>query len=325
MSETEALRERLHSWRWLLVVAAAHETGIFGALAPRGLTLEELVGQLGLERRATAGVVEALVEGGFLEHRDGRYALTEAARLLLVDTGNPAYLAPTLIHGRDLMVRWLQLPGILKGEPPGERRSRFAPGNFIATMAISARASAPIVAARCLERWPATRSMLDVGGGPGIHARAFMARGVQVTILDVPEVIALVQPEWAGVEGVRLEAGDFTAGLPEGPFDLALLGNVCHIYGPEENRQLFRRVAAVLTSGGGIAIQDFLLGRSTNAALFGVNMVASTTSGGAWSEAEYREWLTEAGFVDITVEDLDGPERQLILAEIGPGKSRNSD
>lgn len=315
MSEIEEPRERLRSWRWLLLVAAAHETGIFRALAAGPLRLDELAGGLGLERRASYNVVEALVAGGFLLAAGGRYQVAEAARGLLVDEGSPDYLAPSVMHGRDLAARWLHLPEILRGSPPPERPRRFAPANFIATMAINARQSAPAVVERCLARWPAARQVLDVGGGPGVHARAFLAKGLAVTILDLPEVIELVRPRWAGVQGIRLVPGDFTVGLPEGPFDLALLGNVCHIYGPEENRRLFRRVAAVLAPGGGIAIQDLVRGRGEAAALFGVNMLASTANGGTWTEAEYGQWLGEAGFGEMTVEDLDGRDRQLILAE----------
>ena len=314
MAETETLREELSQWRWLLVVAAAQETGMIAALASGTLALDDLVERLGLDRRAAYVIAEALVAGGFAEAKDGGYRLAPAARRLLVDESDEAYLAPSVLHSRDLIARWLQLPGVLKGvrpEPrPGMRRS---PATFIGTMAVGARASAAAVVERCLARFPAAKSVLDVGGGPGVHAGALLARGLAVTILDLPDVIDLVRTRWAGTDGVTLVPGDFTVGLPPGPFDLVLLGNVCHIYGPAENQRLFARVAGVLRPGGGVAILDFVRGRSVTAALFGVNMLAG--SGGTWTEAEYRDWLAAAGFTAITVEDLNGPERQLILGQ----------
>jgi hypothetical protein len=48
--------------------------------------------------------------------------------------------------------------------------------------------------------------------------------------------------------------------------------------------------------------------------MFAVNMLASTESGGTWTEAQYREWLNDAGFSGIEVIDLDGIEKQLITA-----------
>ena len=318
--ELDALRAQLGEWRWLLVVAAAHESGIFTALATGSLAVEDLAGRLGLEQRATYVVAEALVAGGFLAGAGRRYRLSEAARRLLLDESDPAYFAPSIMHSRDLAARWLQLPEILKGNRPGRPRGS-APGNFTAAMAAGARTSAPEVVERCLAHFPEARRVMDVGGGPGVHARAFHEKGMAVTILDRPEVIELVRPRWAGASDVTLVGGDFTVGLPEGPFDLVLLGNVCHIYGPEENLRLFKRVAAALAPGGGVAIIDFVRGRSVAAALFGVNMLTASASAGTWTEAEYRAWLTEAGFGEIEVADVGSPVgetdarlHQLILA-----------
>ena len=57
-------------------------------------------------------------------------------------------------------------------------------------------------------------------------------------------------------EDVALAGGDFTESLPPGPFDLAYLGNVLHIYGPQTNADVTRRVYQILNPGGTIAIQD---------------------------------------------------------------------
>lgn len=319
--DLDSLCERLRTWRWLLLVAAAHENGLFAALAGAPLAVEELAGRLGLERRATWVAAEALVAGGFLASADDRYHLPEAARRLLVDESDPAYSAPSAIHSRDLVARWLDLSEILRGNRPEPRLLSTSPGNFTAAMASGARATAPVIVEHCLQHFPEARRVLDVGGGPGVHARAFRARGTTVTIFDLPEVIELVRAQWAGEKNVTLVGGDFTAGLPAGPFDLVLLGNVCHIYGPEENRRLFRRVAAALVPGGGVAIIDLVRGRSAAAALFGVNMLAATASGGTWTEAEYAVWLTEAGFGEIEVvdvgaspEEISARQRQLIVA-----------
>ncbi len=321
-TELVTLREQLGTWRWLLLVAAAHESGIFAALDKVQLDAEEMAARLGLEQRATYVVAEALVAGGFMASVDGRYQLTEAARRLLVDQSDPAYQAPSVLHSRDLAASWLQLPEILKGNRP-ERRRRSTPGTFTATMAIGARRNAVQIVERCLTRFPKARRVMDVGGGPGVHARAFHDRGLAVTILDLPDVIELVRPQWAGAADVTLIGGDFTMGLPEGPFDLVLLGNVCHIYGPEENQSLFRRVAAVLAPGGGVAIIDFVRGRSAAAALFGVNMLAASPKAGTWTEVEYTTWLRKAGFDDIDLmdvgsspEEIKARQTQLITARL---------
>ena len=125
-----------------------------------------------------------------------------------------------------------------------------------------------------------------------------------------------VAREFLGDEAsdIALLSGDFTQGLPAGPFDLVYLGNVNHIYNPETNAALMRDVFATSSPGGSVAIQDYVWGRSPRAAMFAVNMLQATEDGGVWTEAQFRDWLTDAGFVDVEVADLDTSEGQLILA-----------
>jgi hypothetical protein len=42
-------------------------------------------------------------------------------------------------------------------------------------------------------------------------------------------------------------------------------------------------------------------------------MLQATDEGGVWTEEEYRDWLTSAGFARIEVMDLDTSAVQLIL------------
>jgi len=77
---------------------------------------------------------------------------------------------------------------------------------------------------------------------------------------QLPEVIKMMQPELDPGLPIKMVKGDFTEGLPPGPYDLVYLGNVCHIYGERENRKLFRDAAQVLKPGGQIVIVDMLRG-----------------------------------------------------------------
>ncbi len=147
--------------------------------------------------------------------------------------------------------------------------------------------------------------MLDVGGAVGHVARHFSRCGVRATLFDRENVLPMAR-EFLGSEGadIALVGGDFTQSLPAGPFDLVYLGNVYHIYGPGTNARVTREVFSVLSPGGTIAIQDLVLGRSRRAALFAVNMLQATEDGGVWTEAQYREWLTAAGFARVEILDL---------------------
>src|SRR3712207_3751105 len=114
--------------------------------------------------------------------------------------------------------------------------------------------------------------------------------------------------------GISAVGGNFNEGLPEGPFDTAYLGSVSHMYGPEENLALIKRVADSLVPGGLIAIRDFIRGLSKGAALFAVNMLVNTESGDTYSEEEYISWLGTAGFERIEALPIPDRDTHLIVA-----------
>jgi hypothetical protein len=85
---------------------------------------------------------------------------------------------------------------------------------------------------------------------------------------------------------------------------------------PEENRALLARCLAAAAPGGRLIVQDFILERSKTApksgALFALNMLVGTRSGGTYSEDEYAGWLGEAGFTAIEHVRLTGPTGLMI-------------
>ena len=166
--------------------------------------------------------------------------------------------------------------------------------------------------------------MLDLGGGPGKYTRAFIGRGIKAVLYDMPETIDYVSMEFGlgKMKNLSLKKGDFTEkGFEkdfEGElFDIVFMGNICHIYSADENRLLIKRVVNLLRKGGMVAIEDLVRGRSPGAEMFGVNMLAHTEGGNTWTEAEYREWLGDAGFYDVEVTDLSERGSQLITAFMG--------
>jgi SAM-dependent methyltransferase len=171
------------------------------------------------------------------------------------------------------------------------------------------------VVARCLTYAGPIESMIDVGGAVGHLARGFSRCGVRATLFDRPEVIPLAR-EFLGLEAgdIAMIEGDFTASLPAGPFDLVFFGNVMHIYSPETDARVIREAFSTVSPGGTIAIQEYVWGRSSRAAIFAVNMLQATEDGGVWSEHQFREWLSAAGFAKIEVFDLETAGTQLVLA-----------
>ncbi len=281
----------------LLIIGAAVKSGIFEQLKNRALTLSKLSVATGTNKRALWIVVEALVSMGYLEHENERLKLTQDCYAVLFNKESPIYLGSSFMHTYNLLPRWLELPDVLRtGKPASKQEGYEEQKQFIEAMSHYAREDAEAIAEYCLQGLSAEAEVLDVGGGPLTNARAFARKGATVTILDLPEVIDMMKPELDPELPVSMVKGDFTDKLPEGPFDLAYLGHVCHIYGEKENRKLFRDVAGKLKEGAMIIINDFIRGTGAEPDIFAVNMLVNTESGGTWTFEQYKTWLEDAGF-----------------------------
>jgi SAM-dependent methyltransferase len=300
-------------WQEAVILGCAKQQGILEAVADGRHSPDEVADQLEMNPRAVYALLSALAEMGILAEEDNRYRLLKEHREPLLDRSNPDYAGGLVAHRFELIRNWGQMPEILKTGSPIEGDRAQGPESketFIYSMRRLAKPGVRTVADLLLSRLPENPHILDIGGGPGTYAEAFTEGGAQVTVFDLPEVIELMK-EHLDAAGISAVGGDFNEGLPEGPFDAAYLGSVSHIYGPQENLALIKRVADSLAPGGLIAIRDFLRGLSKGAALFGVNMVVNTESGNTYSEEEYRGWLSATGFEGIEV--LPIPERDTLF------------
>ena len=298
-----------------LIVGASVKTGIFEALKNKPLTQQELAAVTGSDERALLTVTEALVSLGYIEHEAGKLKLTEPCYSILYDKTSMDYQGFSFMHSYYLFSKWLELPEILKtGKPAPKSESSDEKRSFIEAMSSYAEEDASEIAAYCLKELSPGVKVLDVGGGPLTIAMAFAQKGAEVTILDLPEVIDIMEPELDPGLSVKMVKGDFTSVLPEDRFALAYLGHICHIYGEKEIRKLFIDVAGRLMEGGRLIINDFIRGTGPYPAVFAVNMLVNTDSGGTWTFEQYKTWLEDAGFTVDPYAEVG--ENQLIKAQM---------
>jgi hypothetical protein len=171
------------------------------------------------------------------------------------------------------------------------------------TMALAGRAKncAPALA-RGVPLGDAKR-LLDIGGGTGIYSIACLQKNPQLRAIvwDRPEVLK-VAAEMARDYGVseRLECrpGDmFADPVPTG-CDVILLSNILHDWDVPQCRELLKKCAAALPPFGRVLIHDVFLNDDLSGplptALYSAALF-SLTEGRAYSAAEYRAWLKEAG------------------------------
>jgi predicted O-methyltransferase YrrM len=301
----------------LLVAAVAH-LNVFARLAGGAKSFEALRGELGLAERAANVLFTALRAMGTIERQpDGLLTLTPLACAHLLPGGQ--------FYVGDYCGLAAQSPGVLAmterlrtnrpaGANPEENGAAFifreglesamekeASARHL-TLALSGRAKnvAPLLALNF--PLPDARVLLDVGGGTGVYSLALLQANpsLRAIIHDRPEVLK-VAAEFVALSGVadrvELHFGDmFTTDLPAA--DTVLLSNILHDWDVPECRRLVQRCAAVLPPGGQLLIHDVFLdddlGGPLPVALYSAALF-SLTEGRAYSAAEYRGWLTEAG------------------------------
>jgi hypothetical protein len=324
----------------LFLIAGAVRAGVIDALASHGpATAAGVAAAADADLRATEIVLEALAGEGLVERRgptpipplarqadgsdraaDGAgealYLLTRLGREHLVDPG-PNLERWGLVHQARKAWGWLELPEIIRtGKAPPRDPAKRDLKTMVSAMGERDPAIVEEVVDVCLAYTGPIQTMIDVAGAVGHVARQFSRCGVRATLFDRPGVVPVAE-EYLGEESkdIALVGGDLTESLPPGPFDLVFFGNVLHIYDPATNARVIREAYSMVPPGGAVGIQGYLWGRSSRAAMFAVNMLQSAENGGVWSETQFREWLSAAGFGRIETFDLETGESQLMLAK----------
>jgi hypothetical protein len=308
----------------LLTVAVAH-FDLFTRLAARPMTHEELAAAIGLEHRPAVVMFTVLKALGLI-------ATDPAQRLTLTPTAREHLVPGGEFDVGGYVGLMADSPGVLAmverlrtNRPPGtaddESGAAFIYRDGVRsamdeetsarhlTLALAGRAKnvAPVLA----ERVPLAdcQLLVDVGGGSGLYAIAYLRRfpNLRAIVWDRSEVLKVAH-EMAHLYKVsdRLECrpGDmFVDPLPAGA-DCMLLSNVLHDWDVPECRRLVGRCAAALPSGGRLLIHDVFLNDAHDGplpvALYSAALF-SITEGRAYSAAEYREWLIEAGLEPLPI------------------------
>ena len=301
------------------VVLTGLELDIFTAVASGG-SAEEVAHRIKTDVRATEMLLNVLVSLRLLEKRDGRF-FNSAASARFFTAGSRDNAQPGLMHIANLWHRWSTLTECIRVGTRVEtdgHADRWA-NDFIAAMDRIARERAgtvvKAVAPGAIER------LLDLGGGSGAYSIAFARAvpGLKSKIMDLPEVVPLTREyiQKAGMaDRIGVCAGDMLRDPLGKDYDLILISAICHMFSPEENRQLLQRAYGALAPKGQLVVQDFILEPSKTAprfaALFSLNMLVGTQAGSSYSEPEYADWLREAGFVDVRRIKLPGPSGLMV-------------
>jgi SAM-dependent methyltransferase len=302
----------------LLAAGATHR--IFTHIEDGARTAEEISARAGISLRGAVALLDGLTGLGVIERSLGRYtnaadtsqflvegkpsSMTGFARLALADMPDFAQLAEVARTGQPLAA-----------PPPSDDDPSWI--DLVSAIAPLARPAA-LAIARHLRVAEARRpSILDVGGGSGMYTLVCLgespeATGVQIDWPSVNRVARRLAEGLGLADRFRTVDGDLrTASFGEGAHDVVIYAHVAHLLSPAENVAVLSRIRRALRPGGRLAVSDFILDEDRHgksfAGMFHTNMLLHTREGAVWREADYRAWLGEAGFVDVTFVDTETP------------------
>ena len=332
MSETtpeNILKTGLGFWASKTLLSAV-EIGLFTTLAAAPADLETLQSKLGLHERSARDFLDALVALKLLE-RDGGIYRNTAETSLFLDRAKPSYIGGMLeMAGARLYGHWGHLTEALRtGEPQGDVKNVedvFATlysdpqrlRGFLSAMSGVSAGAARAIAAKF--DWSRYQTFLDLGAAQGMVpvtlARAH--RHLNGIGFDLPQVQPIFEAYVAAnrvSDRVRFHPGDFFRdNLPTA--DVIIMGHILHDWGLAEKKALLAKAYEALPPGGALIVYDAVIddARSENAfgLLMSLNMLIETHAGFDYTGADCKAWLQEAGFCEIRIEPLVGPDSMVI-------------
>jgi SAM-dependent methyltransferase len=283
-------------------VETAERLGVLARLDGGPVTAAELAAACAISERGARLLLAALAGLGLVEGVAGgawRAVLPDLAGLAVMPR-MWADLGGALREGRPLV----------RGDTPGGAAA-FYPGavGYLGTMLAAA-------AEQAASLLPAATRVVDAGAGAAPWSLAVAARdpACLVTAVDLPEVVSATRRAVtdAGRERqFRFLAGDlFSVELGRGAYDLAIAGNLCHLFDEAANRRLLGRLYDALRPGGTLAVVDVIPSEGPTprwVALYELGLQLRTASGRVHSLLAYLGWLHDAGF--------EPPERHRLLDE----------
>ncbi len=304
-------RDAITTYRLPRVLIAAIELNLFTAIGTDAWTIPDLAREMKLSERGLAILCRNLAMAGLLKKQGEIYRSSRLGATAL-NARHPAYRGDYLRLITNHWADWGRLLESVKtglpldhDEPEGpDYRRRFTWAMHYRTLEIAPKIAAQI-------GLHGARTLLDLGGGPGTYAMAFLAKNpaLRATVCDRPAALdvakEIASTHKAGARLSYMPLDLLTEAIP-GTFDVIWYSNVLHIYSPQDNQSLFRRALTALNPGGRLLIQDaFLHDREglfpEEANLFAVSMLLFTERGNTYKAAETKSWLTDAGFERIKV------------------------
>jgi 3-hydroxy-5-methyl-1-naphthoate 3-O-methyltransferase len=328
MEQRQRLREMSQGFREAQVLLTCVELGVFETLNKGPATAAAVAQKAGADPRATGLLLNTAVALGLLHKSEDQFSNKPLVAACLLP-GAPGSMAHSIQLQTAFYRRWGRLAEAVRtGLRPEEDRRDEAAGdwvrNFVFGLYDMARPFAPVIAEALDLPGDQPLRVIDVGGCHGAYSLAMARRHPLLTavVFELPAVVPFAREIVAqeGLAGrVTVQEGNFQReGLGVG-YDVALVFGVLNGEPPKGRAALIRKVFDCLNPGGRIVLRDFVLDDDrtgpSEAAIFALQMLLATESGGLDTRSDWADWLALAGFTPPQAIALpDGYGGPLILA-----------
>jgi SAM-dependent methyltransferase len=289
---------------------AGMQLDVFTPLKGGPMTAEQVASAIGVGPARLPLLLNVLVVAGLLNEENGSFSNTPEANNFLVK-GSPSYIGDR--HAA-MAMRWSAYfktaESIRSGVPQAKVDFSNSSPEQLETFLRNINASTVPTARALLSEYDfsSVKTLVDVGsGGAGIAITITKAcPQISATAIDLPKVAPIAQKiveEAGATERVKVVAADVLSGPLPGAYDVAALRAFIQVLAPQDARAALKNIGAAVKPGGKIYIIGQILDDSRRAPLeavgFNLAFLNMFDTGESYTEGEHREWLGEAGFVDI--------------------------
>ncbi|WP_342346664.1 class I SAM-dependent methyltransferase [uncultured Nitrospira sp.] len=298
-------RDVAYAFRLPRIIFSALDLDLFTKMENRDWTIPELAKRVRVSQRGLAILCRNLASVGLLVKSQSGYQLAPFSKRYLQES-SPDFRGDYLGLMQRQWSEWSHLTEVIRvGQPRDSKEPETTEYRRSFSWAMHHRSLQPAKEVAQQISLKAARSLLDLGGGPGTYALAFLALNpiLHATVMDRPAALdvarMLAEQSFLGTR-LTYQSGDFLTARISGTYDVVWYSNVLHIYSPADNLKIFKKIKRILNPGGRLLIQDTFLQdpkelQPLEANLFAVSMLLYTERGNTYSVRDVREWLQRAG------------------------------
>lgn len=314
-----AINRNLYNVFPSFAMLAGMQLDLFTPLKDNPMRAKALADIMGVQEEKIKPLLYLLVTAGLLKVEDEVFSNTDEAAKFLV-RGRPDYMGES---GAFYKVLWeLALKtaeSIRSGKPQAKLDFHGLPDeellNYFRKQFHHSLSGGREIAEKF--DFSQFQRLLDAGGGSGGVSIALCGKypNVKATVADLPKVSNLAEKfiaEAGMSERITVSAVDLCTDSPSGTYDAAILRAVIQTLSREEAQATLANVSRAVAPGGQIYIFGTVLDNShlgpPISMAYSLVFLNSYDNGQAYTEKEYHDMLTQAGFTGITVdyEALDG-------------------